>query len=145
MHEGNSAAYESFGCDVSNYHAIGAPGEAAIRDESYRIPKSFSNKSGSGRKHFSHTGSAFRSLIAYYDHVTGLDFARKNSGHAVFFRFKYPCRAGYFWRFYAGDFGHAPFGREISLEYGEVTLRIHGVFPLPDDILILAGCGGNVG
>ena len=56
---------------------------------------------------------------------------------------KYSCRTGDFWCFHPGYFGHAALGGKIAFEYSEVALRIHGVFPLPDYVLILTRRCGN--
>jgi len=69
FYDGQRAAVECLGSDVTDHETVRAAGEASVGDERDILAETASHHGTGGGKHFAHAGSAARSLVADDDHV----------------------------------------------------------------------------
>ena len=103
-------AHVCFRRDVADDEAVAAAGETSVCDERDILAETAAHDGRGGRKHFAHSGPAFRPFVANDDDVALLDRAVEDRCERRFFALKHQRAAGECQPSLPEIFATAPFG-----------------------------------
>src|SRR5258708_11717761 len=126
------------------HQSVGAAGEAAVGDKPNRITQTRSYNRRGRREHLAHSGPALRPFVSNHQYIAVLYLAGEDRIESVFLAIEDARRARDLRVLDPGNLGDASLGREIALENRQMTLRVHGIVPLADNLLALRRRIGNI-